>query len=511
MRSIFSKSLLVLLITSLLLPASFFGTKSFAPRKAEAVTVFVAGGRLDVVEFIPQLVGIQASVAAETSQTFSEWIRHLLRETIRKRLLDTMVDQIIGWINGEGDPKFVTDWSGYIEDAAGVALGDFAKELGLGFLCSPFSAQIQIALAPERRFQNEISCTLDDITSNIENFYNDFTDGGWIAYNGSWEPQNNLYGAWLIATDEQARREANAIYAADREATTGDGFLAVKNCEEAPAGTPAAAGPDLDKDGKKGDVPPCKITLPGQAVGQLATQAINIDIPYLLSAQEFDAYLGAIVNALFNRLVRVGVDGLQGLSSNSDQGSDFVNNPTNPCTALVGAARTTCEEYVANGRGDFTSARSHLSLTIDSALAARREAQGILDGSITKLQQYQAFLIRANASRDVCVSETDLSDASTLLASMQSRRDVNQILITNLEQAKGQLAGLTTDDWDGFGRINTSVSNSAAVQLAESFKNDVTTERQDLFAEAGFFDNETVPGRLTVRSQQVSSCSGLLP
>jgi len=155
-------------LINLMAPFLFF---SAIPRAHAAVPTY---------ETNPVVVG---SVAKETAQTLLEWAMRFVRENLRKRLLDMMVDQIIQWIQGGGKPQFVTDWQGFLGDAANIAAGDFLQEIGAGFLCDPFNLQVQIALYPVPKFTDQITCTLDQVVDNIENFYDDFRNGGWIAGN----------------------------------------------------------------------------------------------------------------------------------------------------------------------------------------------------------------------------------------------------------------------------------------------------------------------------------------
>ncbi|NCQ02695.1 hypothetical protein GW816_01410, partial [Candidatus Wolfebacteria bacterium] len=137
----------------------------------------------------------------DISEKIARWVKEdlvkSLRDVIAKRIIDYIVDQTIVWIQGGGQPKFVTDWDGFLKDAANIAFDQVIKDVGLAQLCSPFKLQVQISLLPVQQFQQRIDCTLDDVVKNIEDFYNDFEKGGWIAYNETWQPQGNYYGEML--------------------------------------------------------------------------------------------------------------------------------------------------------------------------------------------------------------------------------------------------------------------------------------------------------------------------
>src|SRR3989338_7787910 len=61
-----------------------------------------------------------------------KWLQKFALSTLKKRVLDVMVDQVVTSIQGGGKPQFVTDWKGFLQDASQAAVGDFAQEFGAG-------------------------------------------------------------------------------------------------------------------------------------------------------------------------------------------------------------------------------------------------------------------------------------------------------------------------------------------------------------------------------------------
>src|SRR3989344_6400390 len=107
--------------------------------------------------------------------TIEDLFKQLLA-ILKKQILDMMVDQIVVWIQGGGEPRFITDWSAFLGDAANQATGVFIDDLGLTELCSPgnFKIAIQAYLIPQRKFSKSAKCTLNDVVANIEAFAEDF-------------------------------------------------------------------------------------------------------------------------------------------------------------------------------------------------------------------------------------------------------------------------------------------------------------------------------------------------
>jgi len=276
-------------------------------------------------------------------------------ETLKQRLLDTMTNQIIEWISGGGEPRFVNDFGGTLDDAFQAAVGDTVIELGYSELCySPMQFKLKMQLA-QPVFRNQVSCTLDDVVGNIAAFKNNFINGGWIAYQETLKPQNNPAGLELLTQQEFLRRVSDKENVARYEATIGGGFLGQKKCTEwiattdiggitAPAGSGLASLPPSFNRGDSISVGDSdwnpefytktplgieyvgKTDMPGtgewkcvnsQTVtpGKVASDAITkmmIDSPIekIISAEELSQYLGAIINAGINRLCKEGGEAL---------------------------------------------------------------------------------------------------------------------------------------------------------------------------------------------------------
>ena len=147
-----------------------------------------------------------------------------------KTILDWIVDETITWVQNGGQPRYVTNWDTFLSDAFNVGVGEVVNGIGMGKLCQPFSFQLKLSLLPVPGFKNRIACTLDDIVANINDFYNDFRNGSWIAYEASWQPQNNYYGALYMTMDEAMTEGARQKEIAEKEAMSGQGYLPVKKC-----------------------------------------------------------------------------------------------------------------------------------------------------------------------------------------------------------------------------------------------------------------------------------------
>ncbi|MBI5306031.1 hypothetical protein HZB04_00335 [Candidatus Wolfebacteria bacterium] len=292
-----------------------------------------------------------------------------IKDSIKSVIMAWVVDQVVDWIQNGGDlsSRFATDWAKDKTDAfnagAGAAIGS-----AIPYLCSPFKAQVQLSFMPVEKFTKRISCTLDKVTSNINNFYNDFSDGGWLAYNAMWEPQNNFFGVSLMMNDEATGRGSKKAEAAINDAIAGAGFKSSKSCKEVlkagdvledPWGGPDISITTASENVLKGNNEPTNMeqvelkeiadalvaqgtlaqdtndrycfienlqnATPGRVAGDMAQKYIvdsNSDLLKALGdSEDWGKWITAIVDAATNRLMKEGLGVIKGSGRKTSAGA----------------------------------------------------------------------------------------------------------------------------------------------------------------------------------------------
>ena len=383
---------IIALLSLLLILNSLF----FIPNQARAQLATIEA---NATVYLPVIAGantVQSTLATKKS------ILEIAFGALKKRIFDLMADQIIDYINGSGKPQFITDWRGFFDTVGQIAVGDLVQQLGLGALCSPYRLQIQLAMIAPPRFSKQITCTLGTILHDVDNFYKDFRNGGWIAYQEMWAPNNNFYGSLLLAWNAKENEVAARLQAAGNEALASRGFLSVKKCL---------------KDANGRDIPStCVITTPGTAVGALAEKAISSDLDFIINSQDLAVYVSAISDALLNRMIRAGVEGLGGITT-----------PTVPrgyaggvgCYAFVGKAQEDCLNYQSSYGQSYTSPSQYTPEEINRALQPRQQAQAIID-NLSLLEQ--AVIDKLNSLLNCQLTKNqDASQTRLLLTEHQQK------------------------------------------------------------------------------------------
>ena len=385
------------------------------------VLAIVASG-LTLPQRAQGFIGVGALIGAITGG-FAKLIDFMLDtrvEILKKRLLDMVVDQIVASIIGGEKPFFIQDWRAFFAQYVNIVTGDIVEAAGLGVVCRPFGIQLQLALFQPPFFTNQITCTLDQIVGNITNFYEDFRAGGFLAYQEIWNPQNNFYGALLIAMNEKQERIASELYAAGHEAVAGGGFLGVRKCVDTPQGRF------------------CYIQTPGSLVGALAGKAIGSKIDWLVETRDFPGYVAAITDALIIRLMREGVFAIYDYARELPPSQELLarfegREPGVDCQRLQGQIREHCLAFERSQTNDFQANKRLLLDQLNLTLAPLLTAENQVWQALIKQQQLVDQLI---VLRDCQVGRGQSGKEQTI-AELEQEETNLQTITTGLSEVNG--------------------------------------------------------------------------
>lgn len=244
-------------ITAFTLALSFIVTSTgfaLSPKSANAqgkatacAAGYIAAG-LSALASIPQnILGVPKSQVGDTAQnvttggsanalSFNECILKPIAKIMIITIIRNIGASIVSWVNSgfDGKPTFVTDFGGTLINAADEVAGRFIEGSELGFLCNNFSFQIRIALALKysQPFRAKATCTLTEISGNINDFAESNGGVGWDNWlRLTTEPQNNIYGAYVIADSELSQRMLTAVTQKKDRISIGKGFLDFETCD----------------------------------------------------------------------------------------------------------------------------------------------------------------------------------------------------------------------------------------------------------------------------------------
>lgn len=373
---------------------------------------------LDVPVNVANLPAVAKSAEADSALSDS---KKCIRDVVVKSFIDTLVDATVEWIQNGGDPRFITNFDNFLEDASNLAFNRVVNKTALKGLCSPFGLQIKIGLLPVEKFSEQITCTLDQVVGNINNFYVDFSVGGWTGYNKMWEAQNNYYGAIMMIADKIAMEEAKEKELKRIEAATGGGFKPDKICKAGSIITPQIhckvfigtteyktcideedikyAGYARDRNNKYCDSKNLIAVTPGSTIGQAAANAINADSWWASNIQSWST---ALVNAAINRLTSEGLSIMRDSLTAEDTGTASSFNPT----LTSNSTRATYVNQKISGYNDIIGKISDIISVKNNTLSA-------INSSTAMLKDIQTYYCSYNKSFVYTSEATSLIPALT--------------------------------------------------------------------------------------------------
>jgi hypothetical protein len=223
-----------------------------------------------------------------------------LAQTMARTLVDRVVRSTIQWAqNGFDDnPAYVTDLEGFLVGTADTITEQFIQNKKLDALCSPFRAQIRLALRKQYLQEPQYQCTL---TGVIDSFYSDFNQGGgwdtWFAMTQN--DANNPYGAFLTAQSDLSQKIEKTLSIEEKQLEWNQGYLSWRDCEDY-----ELTGFNDDGSPKNG---PCEkygpVKTPGGVIKKQLDNALSAPLEQLITADEIDELISAFAVGLLRRYV----------------------------------------------------------------------------------------------------------------------------------------------------------------------------------------------------------------
>ncbi len=392
----------------------------------------------------------EASAVTNTASTVGGWLAQAARFAIdnglkialaalKKRLIDTMTDEIIAWINNGGSPKFITNFSQQVfQPALNQAVGDTAQQI-LPTLCSPYTFRVNLELSAPQPLNQPSACTLNSIVSNFNAFRENFAAGGFLGYSELLQPQNNPYGVDILTQDALYNnvQQVTAQNVLQTQVNVGFNSQQCVSWQLVDANTKQALYPGVTasfQDYQDPNTPPplsgqylidgvkgaaldasfnvnnlawrcadLQINTPGRAIEEGLNQALYANLNLTINDPEITNALAMIADAAFNRLIKAGVQGVQGIVQSATTGGNGQTTLSDvTAQQVVGGAEAN------TGGGSLGQAISNASDLSNQAASSTQQA-------------YLAQLSQASSS---------LADAATALADASST-NVNLIATLN--------------------------------------------------------------------------------
>lgn len=301
--------------------------------------------------------------ALKGSDTYKTNFLDCITRVIAKVVLQQITNSVVNWINSgfNGQPSFVQNYEQFFNKVADQAAGEFIRGSALSFLCSPFQAQIKLAIARSYAQRNAQSCTFTSVANNFNKFVSgNFSAGGWRGLiQLTTMPTNNPYGAFMYAQGGLTAAQNNATNNKRTDLINGRGFLSFEqkpNCRPAPnPGTGVSSAMICD---------PPKIVTPGDVISGSINKTLGVGQDSLNMAKNFDEIISALLTQLMSKTLQ---GGLANLSGTTGYASSFL----------------TPDQQQAQDRGNA------LIISLQTIVQAAQQYGSVEQGSARDLQSAQ--------------------------------------------------------------------------------------------------------------------------
>lgn len=307
------------------------------PMRAEAQAVV-----LDPTNLVQNVIS-----AVKTSADYTkEYVFDTLAWQVANLAIESITKSTVNWINSgfQGSPAFVTDLNQNLRGVGDAVAARFFDELSMQTIATtPFQDKVldsvrlgyYLSTSPES-FYTRYPYTLDQVSANDRAFLEgDFSQGGFNAWFATvMNPQNNPYGARDLADEALSNAVSNATNNRLQELSWNRGFLSWRgDCTQPIEGLDAyTPGDDMPTDLRvslSGEEP-CEgyeIETPGSVIMEQLNTQLGTGVNRLVSADEFNEIIGALLNQLASQVLGGNSGGLRGVSRpSSGGGASFLDS-----------------------------------------------------------------------------------------------------------------------------------------------------------------------------------------
>ena len=446
----------------------------------------------DIIDYVFEAIKIAAQAVIKSltdAKTFKTYVLDPLAYIAIQTLLKAMTNQILGWIQGR-DSGFVQNLQAEALRGVDAEAGNLLNKISTINLCGNIGAFLKLSIgAPNASFRQRMQCSVTGIVGNFQNFYDNFANGGWPAFFSiSLEPQNNAYGAYLLALNEQAQLQSGRQEAVHQRLSEGKGFLGFDvpreaNCqyvsrEEAAALKESAQVQDKAPGAPKRDKPEqsiklvqqnnedgavsayqfCDVQYDTKTPGDVFATGLNESVFSGKHSLEYSNSIGTLVNAAFRQIIGALIQKTIAASVGGGQGVLGTRELSQLPTTVAGAFNPT---FMTDRTDDGALRLGASQALIDAKIQDIKNQIATIDVQIVALQKICTDNPPACDQKqinkltvDKAPLQQDLNDQIALLSRANS--DMGQILDIRrrifaaqdpalLKNLEDKLLGLQTD------------------------------------------------------------------
>jgi len=292
-----------------------------------------------------------AAIGTEDWTQIGTQLQNMLKNTLLQILKNTLMAivqrEVLTWVQGSGAPRFITNWGTQLINAAQAsAINSINAQMSCG-VYPAFVPQIKVTLNAfylpgNNKCANQFAAALG--SNSFQQFYNNFANGGFVAFGASTLPSGNPYGQLFFNAQSVGVSYSNQQAATKVQTQTSGGFKGNQVCDDGsnPNGThnlcqqpPGSTAADyltsspckpgettvvLDANGVCGDGTNPVVTTPAAVTGFALNTASQGTTQQIAAANDIIGVLNSVLSSLLLSLANTAVNAAgqlvnQGLTS----------------------------------------------------------------------------------------------------------------------------------------------------------------------------------------------------
>lgn len=410
--------------------AAMLGT--FNPPRAYAVA-----GIGDIVHDPINYLVNGITSASTQGLNIKEYVLKPLAWSVAKIAIQSITTSTVNWINSgfQGSPAFVTDLQAHMGVVADTVAAQFFTQLANNIsVKSPFGDGVTQSLkdayykASSANSYFQYAYSLSQHSSDPVAFTRgNFNQGGFSAWFAAQKCENNSLCTYIKASNELSSRISSAQDVQRTMLNWGGGIRSYTKCDA--SGPPANQATSLSFS----NINKClgsTVVTPGSIIAARANKVFGASQDQLVTANEIDAVLGALVGQMVNGIL--GGSGLLGLSSPSAGGGPSTLSqaatlsqatPTGlsrQFTSTITGQETAIKTFQSNWQTIQSAANQAKTCSTDPSIQATLDtAAAELAKAASALSQLDALSAQAQASQDT--SSTGTTGALVTVADTYSQ------------------------------------------------------------------------------------------
>ena len=287
-----------------------------------------------------------------------QYAYNIVLQIAKNTLISFMQNRVLNWIKGgtSGLPMFIQNWAYDLTNAAEMSA---INAINNNFACineNTIFPQIQVILNAIYKPGNNVCAAqfASQLSSdNLQDFYNNFANGGFLTFGETLMPSNDFYGGLFFAAQSagQAAQQGQTLFTV--KATAQQGFSGVEKCDDGSdphglttqcwsASTHHPYPPDSNGNCQSGDGAPISsanngkcadgsdptTNTPGAVTGQVFQTSVQGSTQLVTAANDITGLLNAAVDSLLNSIANLVITSAGTVIDNS--GLTGLTLPTTP-------------------------------------------------------------------------------------------------------------------------------------------------------------------------------------